>query len=881
MSQEIVYTSAPKGLKPGSRGFCTVVSTEGMAGNLADRLESHSGYRHAFGVNDERREFNPVNWSHTTMRVAGTQFHVLSRVSDAGLDYSGRSNKLAHHVALDVSELPAAGPARALLAPGVIRTEWSGETGLVARRKLPEIPIPKSYQAAAWRRLAGDPAWAGVVAEKLLKSNTPLSVIFAVQTDTMSLLTEVLDLIPLKQRWSISFSTYFTQLAPGTECRLRFVLDDTSEATALRKNPHAAVIDLVRKSTAPEGGELVQCARSSQLPEHSLPPGPTTPAHCPETTSDKAPARRNSPSSAAEENHAANLDESNEQEDVGEYQLKQSEPSHTHLLGRTKKSTRQSECEMPDRPPRPLRTAWIIGAVVGLAGLVLFVSVFILSIQWLRGPGLATIDSTGPKKSALSGGIASDAKVPSEGDEKEKVGSREVAKLNSRNDNEPDAQPEQAPAPSPKLPEADPFEKLERDLKDERLAVLSLPSLSLPSARVTWELGIPKYDVLKMTLIGSDVLLNKKQAEFELIPKPDQHASNKMTWTLQLKDNLHSSESTLGEFSLSSNKDGGKLSFVWLSDTDRSPEIQLVPLLAIGLEVGKSKILCRLSQNEPTARLACKLENSNKAITSFDFRPQVLGARLKEFGSLFLLDILLPTEFPGYQKFDHKQLTELPLDIKRDFKIPLVITPETDDADAFKSFQNDEPLAYVTLQPITDTGSFSISLTAFAHIAIYDRKTFSKIQASANESETFTAPEQIDSGLSSSATLNAILSDKAAKDLTALIYETIKKLKGIEMSRQRAIAVAETAKDDTKKNSLLMKQEELKKTITGFEGQLARHSVVSFRMLRRLLLDEKNEVGAEHSARGTISGGKIGVRIAYVCSFGGKKYHIVIKEASK
>ena len=36
MSQEIVYTSAPKGLKPGSSGFCTVASTAGMARNLAE-----------------------------------------------------------------------------------------------------------------------------------------------------------------------------------------------------------------------------------------------------------------------------------------------------------------------------------------------------------------------------------------------------------------------------------------------------------------------------------------------------------------------------------------------------------------------------------------------------------------------------------------------------------------------------------------------------------------------------------------------------------------------------------------------------------------------------------------------------------------------------
>ena len=52
MTQELFYTSAPRGLKPGSRGFCTVMSTAGMAKNLADRLEALSGYRHVYPPND-------------------------------------------------------------------------------------------------------------------------------------------------------------------------------------------------------------------------------------------------------------------------------------------------------------------------------------------------------------------------------------------------------------------------------------------------------------------------------------------------------------------------------------------------------------------------------------------------------------------------------------------------------------------------------------------------------------------------------------------------------------------------------------------------------------------------------------------------------------
>ncbi|MCA9020016.1 MAG: hypothetical protein KDA74_07745, partial [Planctomycetaceae bacterium] len=60
MTQEIIYTSAPEGLKPGSHGFCTVVSTSGMARNLAMKLESMSAYRHAFPPHTTAARFNPV-----------------------------------------------------------------------------------------------------------------------------------------------------------------------------------------------------------------------------------------------------------------------------------------------------------------------------------------------------------------------------------------------------------------------------------------------------------------------------------------------------------------------------------------------------------------------------------------------------------------------------------------------------------------------------------------------------------------------------------------------------------------------------------------------------------------------------------------------------
>jgi hypothetical protein len=265
MIEEIIYTSAVKGLKQGSRGFCTVASTAGMGANMAERLESMSGYRHAFPLNDPKASLNPVNYSHVTTRMAGRKLNVISRIADAGQDYSGRTNKLAHHVVVDdMSSLPA-GPARVVGDTSSIISTWDGKVTTRPARVLPCPQIPPKVKFSAWQSAAADNGWGGYVAEQLLASKAPVNVIFPAGTDTLSLVTEVLDLIPIPQRWSITFSTYFTKLLAGTECQLRFYLDGTTEATALRNDARALKVDLAGALPSATGGALVETARSGIL----------------------------------------------------------------------------------------------------------------------------------------------------------------------------------------------------------------------------------------------------------------------------------------------------------------------------------------------------------------------------------------------------------------------------------------------------------------------------------------------------------------------------------------------------------------------------------------------------------------------------------------
>src|SRR5438105_1495087 len=105
-----------------------------MATSLAERLEALSGYRHAHAPGNRN---NPVVFSHLILKVGGQRLNVLSRVADAGLDYSQRTNKLAHHVALSANELSPAGPAWVLSQPGFAETAWTGKPRILPTGRRP------------------------------------------------------------------------------------------------------------------------------------------------------------------------------------------------------------------------------------------------------------------------------------------------------------------------------------------------------------------------------------------------------------------------------------------------------------------------------------------------------------------------------------------------------------------------------------------------------------------------------------------------------------------------------------------------------------------------------------------------------------------------
>lgn len=266
MSHELIVTSAPRGLKPGIRGFCTVAATDGMLATFQEALESLSGYEPLFPPLDPRAARNPVAFSHLRLVHAGKSYHLLSRVSSAGLDYSGRSNKLAHHFALEPSELPLGGPAWLLSYPALMCSSWQGEPRILpARQALPNGEPPVGV-CRGWQETVGDAGWAGVVAQTLIKEPfRPVILLFEPGMELLPLVGEVFGLLSPEYRWQVSFSTYYTGLPQGIGCGLRGIVKGSPEAARASRLPGAMVIDLSSRLGAAPDGWLTELARTGKV----------------------------------------------------------------------------------------------------------------------------------------------------------------------------------------------------------------------------------------------------------------------------------------------------------------------------------------------------------------------------------------------------------------------------------------------------------------------------------------------------------------------------------------------------------------------------------------------------------------------------------------
>jgi hypothetical protein len=241
MSFELYYTSAARGLKPHSRGFCTVARTEGMPVPVVERLESLSNYEPLFAAGSESAARNPVSWAHWRIPVGARTRSVLSRVAFVKSDFSGRPGKFAHHLVLEPGEQAPAGPAWMMMQPGMMEENWTEE---------PMMLPPRPVSVVHGELPNGRPA-SGVAARLantfMQEQDKPAYVIYEPDAQLLPVLSEAIGLLPAALRWQVTFNTYFAELPAGLSCTWRCVVANTPVAIAARKSK-AVVIDLAQSA---------------------------------------------------------------------------------------------------------------------------------------------------------------------------------------------------------------------------------------------------------------------------------------------------------------------------------------------------------------------------------------------------------------------------------------------------------------------------------------------------------------------------------------------------------------------------------------------------------------------------------------------------------
>ena len=197
------------------------------------------------------------------MDIRGSRFHVLSRIQDAGLDFTGRTNFIAHHLVFAPDEIRQNAPPPVILRdwPGWVKSwtkepelleneDWSGLAALAGRTNVP---------AQTWKRVTGD----AVNGYGLLETRAGATFLADDQPDeiVLGLIAESLELLEVRDprkdfratAWEYTFTTSMQEQDNPADFRWRCIHSDNPAANRFA-TPDCHALSAVRatKLTAEE-----------------------------------------------------------------------------------------------------------------------------------------------------------------------------------------------------------------------------------------------------------------------------------------------------------------------------------------------------------------------------------------------------------------------------------------------------------------------------------------------------------------------------------------------------------------------------------------------------------------------------------------------------
>ena len=100
MAYRIIYTSAPRLLQAGRSGFGVVARHKEIPQDVVEFSERISQFSRSAGFSVDR-----VVYAYRVFQAPSGNWHIMSRISDAGASFTGRTNHLAEHLVVDEVEV--------------------------------------------------------------------------------------------------------------------------------------------------------------------------------------------------------------------------------------------------------------------------------------------------------------------------------------------------------------------------------------------------------------------------------------------------------------------------------------------------------------------------------------------------------------------------------------------------------------------------------------------------------------------------------------------------------------------------------------------------------------------------------------------------------
>ena len=240
MAYEVVNTSVVRGLTSGHSGYCDVIRTRGLPEEITPLLAPLNFY-------NEKLARGKAACGVRTIRFGGRVWGIVSRVVPNGNDYTGRPNRLAHHVIAPPSELKTLCPVT-ILAEYTFRDTFTEVPRYMDREPLISETTQKFDHV--WEFLGGE-AWRSHIANLAL-SGSRVVLFIPPSVDGRDVLISILLGIPVERRWEIGV----VEASSAEQCwahhaLIRILTLSEADACVNQSWPGEVVLDLRHRPTPP------------------------------------------------------------------------------------------------------------------------------------------------------------------------------------------------------------------------------------------------------------------------------------------------------------------------------------------------------------------------------------------------------------------------------------------------------------------------------------------------------------------------------------------------------------------------------------------------------------------------------------------------------